>query len=346
MALDITSYLLGKLSGGGGGANPQQVEAAYDACEEKGATIPEEKTLANLADCIETIPGQIVIPPEAGTLVSLVVGTLPKVSYVEDDPLDLSGMVILGNYSNGGQYDVTPNCTITANNPVLYTDTKIVVSLDGVTLNIPITVAGKPVKAPDDTIALYHLDSNLKDEVSGDAAPGTYAACAGVFNNGSYGNNDSALYPNLNKIKITNAELLANDYTIEYWAKTASSQGYPPTIRITNTSTCLFNTSTATSYGFTLESISANATKLYIPASWNANVWHHYAITFSGGNYAIYVDGKKCTIGAVKNNVNTSINGLRLYGGTGNLFDEFLFTGGVKYVADFEPPHGPYYIEE
>lgn len=166
MALDITSYLLGKLSGGGG-ANPQQVEAAYDACEDKGATIPEEKTLANLADCIETIPGQIVIPPEAGTLVSLVVGTLPKVAYVEDDPLDLSGMVILGNYSNGGQYDVTPNCTITANNPVLYTDTKITATLDGVTLNIPITVTGKPVKAPTSTTALYHVDSSLESETQG-----------------------------------------------------------------------------------------------------------------------------------------------------------------------------------
>ena len=41
----------------GGEADPTQLAAAYAACEAKGATMPEEKTLANLANCIESIPG-------------------------------------------------------------------------------------------------------------------------------------------------------------------------------------------------------------------------------------------------------------------------------------------------
>lgn len=348
MALDITSYLLGKLSGGGGEADPTQLAAAYSACEDKGATLPEEKTLANLADCIETIPGQIVIPPEAGTLSSLVVGTLPKVAYVEGDPLDLSGMVILGNYSNGGQYDVTPNCTITANNPVLYTDTKIVVSLEGVTLNIPITVAGKPVKAPDNTIALYHLDSNLKDEVSGETASGTYSQCGGKFDKGCFGNNSEALYANLSKIQITLANAQSNTYTVEYWCKHDSSMSYPPAIRFNGQSTDLWSSGSVTTSGLRFNTLASSATKVYAPATFDAKNWHHYCFTINGdGTYTTFLDGKKSVTGQWRTSgTNFDIQGLRLYGGTSNYFDEFLFTSGVKYVADFEPPHGPYYIEE
>ena len=35
----------------------EKVADAYDACEDKGATIPQSKTVANLADCIATITG-------------------------------------------------------------------------------------------------------------------------------------------------------------------------------------------------------------------------------------------------------------------------------------------------
>ena len=34
----------------------EYIAACYSACEEKGATLPEEQTLANLAECIASIP--------------------------------------------------------------------------------------------------------------------------------------------------------------------------------------------------------------------------------------------------------------------------------------------------
>ena len=37
---------------------------AYNKAEDKGATIPQNKNLQNLTDCIDTITGTIIIPPE------------------------------------------------------------------------------------------------------------------------------------------------------------------------------------------------------------------------------------------------------------------------------------------
>ena len=128
--MDILSYMIGKKSGGGG-SSP-------------------------------------IIPPEAGTLQNIVVGTLPKTNYVEGDSLDISNCVILGNYSNGYQYDVTGGCTFTANDPVTYFDTSIVVTFETATLTIPITVTGKPVEAPAETKGLWHFDDGTdKNEVNG-----------------------------------------------------------------------------------------------------------------------------------------------------------------------------------
>lgn len=38
-------------------AKQQQVAAAYTACNNKGATIPQAQNMDNLATCIATIPG-------------------------------------------------------------------------------------------------------------------------------------------------------------------------------------------------------------------------------------------------------------------------------------------------
>ena len=337
----------------GGEADPAQLKAAYDACEDKGATIPEEQTLANLADCIETIPGQIVIPPEAGALVNLVVGTLPKVAYVEDDPLDLSGMVILGNYSNGGQYDVTPNCTITANDPVLYTDTQIVVSLDEVTLNIPITVTGEPVKAPDSVIALYHLDNNLKDEVTSETAtgaPGSYVS--GKFSTGAQGvnNNNYKLLP----VNISANDLQTNDYTIEMWIKcTATNFNSVSRYKNDTDTALLFASDNVTSAGLRLRTESSSwdqglASSCSVDTTfpnYNANVFHHLALVIKHGTYVAYLDGKKACHGNVNSYANSAF--YRLYpSGSNAHFDEIMICAEARYLTDFEPPHGPYYIEE
>lgn len=305
MALDITSYLLGKLSGGGGGSP--------------------------------------VIPPEAGTLLNIVVGTLPKTSYIEGEPLDLTGCVIYGNYSNGGQYDVTSGCTFIANNPVLYTDTKIVVTYETATLDIPITVAGAPVKAPASTVALYHCDDNLKDEVSGVEGSGTKQYTAGKFGKSIVGQNSSE--PDFSKIRITNAEMLSGKYTIEFWGKfiSSSSTGAPYIHYHPSWNSTLFDSNIKTS-GLT-PFFKQNTTYTNPTPNYDSTTWNHFAVVIDNGNFRTYLNGILSAEGTIQNNSNYNIGAFKAYG-TACAFDEALFCNDVKYTTNFAPPHGPYYIEE
>ena len=351
--IDITSYLLGKeAGGGGGGGSPEDVAAAYNACSGKGATLPQEQTLANLADCIETIPSAEVIPPDAGTLTSIVVGTFPQTTYTEGDALNLTGMVILANYSNGGQFDVTQRCVITANDPVQYTDTKIVVSYtDGgvtATLDILLIVNGLPVQAPASTVALYHFDNDTKNAVTGQGATSTgpTSYINGKFSYAIQNPTSGALnkWAKISSTENYNINMSVGNHTFEFWAK-SGAQTYldssAPYIWSENAG--LFNTANYSSVGIQL-SYQTN-TAVYKPASsWDAREWHHYAIVFIDGAFSIYVDGALWTTGTITNTTYCTMT--VIYARNGGKWDEMLVCNEAKYLAPFELPHGPYYIAE
>ena len=352
----------------GGEADPTQLAAAYDACEDKGATIPEEKTLANLADCIETIPGQIVIPPEAGTLTSIVVGTLPdKTTYIEGDALDLTGLVILGNFSNGYQLDVTSGCTFTVNDPVTYYDTKIVVSYakDEVTktLDIPITVNSKPVLAPAETKGLWHFDDGTnKNEVDGKGTSTSGLVDPTIINwgIGKFGvagqQGSSNIWFNYNNTlglrRPETAHLSITDFTAEFWFKfDGNTSNYYIRTQFSNTPNASIELEIKTTSGASTITLSnpnnlvPGGTAQTIPFDTN---WHHFAWVLNSGTAKVFIDGKMVT-----QSTSTSFNS-----GAGLSYikinptfssahvDEVLITENAKYVANFEPPHGPYYIEE
>lgn len=364
MALDITSYILGKAAGGGGG-DPHEAEytaAAYDVCEQKGATMPAEETLANLANCIDTIPSATIIPPEAGTLTGILLGSMPtKTTYTEGEALDLTGCVILGEYSNGYEYDVTQRCTFTCNDPVTYYDTKIVVTLDTFSLDIAITVNGLPVQAPAETVGLWHFDDHTdKNEVNGKGTspsglvnPQSVSVSAGKFNDGTSG--ASVVYYNYNNcLQLSNAEssqINNAEFTFELWFYSGAYGTNKSTLSVhfasgNNTSSSIKFTIDGTgAMDFSGTSTSLMPNMVTTSTTIDLTKWHHFAFVINKTDRKVYIDGNL----AVSSSGNiTSTNGAlkfiddnvvtRIY------IDEVLMTESVKYSSDFEPPHGPYYL--
>jgi hypothetical protein len=351
---DTVVSMIDKITAEYSGGDPkadEYTQNAYDVCEEKGATMPEEKTLANLADCIESIPSATIIPPEAGTLTGIVVGTYPtKTVYTEGEELDLSGLTIIATYSNSYEYDVTNNCTYTVNNPVTYYDTKIVVTYETSTLDIPITVNGIPVLIPEGTRALYHLDGNLKNEITGTNASGTYTPITGKFENAQGARGVAFVDSGVPNAITTPA------CTMEFWIKPVN-KGYPiyaaknsgtsgSIIMITGRNE--FDPSAHSPYMGDEFCITGTHTSVATLPSWDLNIWHHVAITFSFGIWTMFIDGKKLSYGPLKSDVTAiryllnapSADSYQTY----TYMDEVCTYDSIKYTTDFEPPHAPYYI--
>ena len=313
--MDIISYLLGKKAGGGGGGSP-------------------------------------IIPPEAGILESIVVGSLPdKLTYIEGEPLDLTGCVILGNFSNGYQLDVTSGCTFICNNPVTYYDTKITVKyvvLDlEKTLDIPITVTGEPVQAPSTTILLYNFDDNVKDQVSGTAMSLTPTYTAGKFGKALVGSSSAKTVA----VNWDNAKLRAEDFTVEFWFKTSVNRTDISYFSVASSGTSFFSTSAIATNGLKMSvsmtagdySFANNCVVDSTPTDFSMTTWHHAAVVGTAGTYKTYLDGKLACHGDIRSNSNAKFTEFTLKESY-MVWDELLFCNEAKYLADFEPPHGPYYL--
>lgn len=305
--MDIVSYLLGKNAGGGGGGGGSLQELDVTPTDQEQVLLPEEGYVGFSQVTVAAIQPPVV-PPEAGALVSLVVGTLPKVSYVEGDPLDLTGCVILANYSNGYQLDVTAYCTFTCNDPVTYSDTAIVVSLTqgGVTatLSIPITVAGIPVEAPAETKGLWHFDDGTdKNEVNGKGTstsglvdPQSITSTSGKFNAGIDGNIWLNYNNSLGLIHSTTPEIELAELTIEFWFKpTPTSNG----AAIFGISTYTYNEiNYRIAAQVTVNGAVTNKSGSYMMPSptvasrtITTNQWHHFAFVNNKDERKVYIDG-------------------------------------------------------
>lgn len=314
--MDIISYLLGKNAGGGGGGSP-------------------------------------IIPPEAGVLESIVVGSLPdKTTYIEGEPLDLTGCVILGNFSNGYQLDVTGGCTFICNDPVTYYDTQIAVSYTSgevtETLSIPITVTGEPVQAPSTTILLYNFDDNVEDQVSGTAMSLTPSYAAGKFGKAIAGSSSAKTVA----VNWDNSKLRAENFTVEFWFKTSTNR----------TNISYFSVASGSPF-FSSDAIATNGLRMRVSASagsysfanncigdstptdFSMTTWHHAAVVGTAGTYKTYLDGKLACHGNIRNDSSAKFTEFTL-GDSYMVWDELLFCNEAKYLADFEPPHGPYYLAE
>lgn len=385
--MDIISYLLGKNAGGGGGGNAEAKEVEITSQSQvitpsEGYTSMSSVTVTGVSSNVDnnilsnnikrgvTILGIMgtygseIIPPEAGTLVGLLVGSLPtKTTYVEGDRLDLSGCTILAEYSNGYQYDVTQSCTYTCNDPVTYQDTKIVVSYTDVTtetIDIPITVTGQPVQAPAETKGLWHFDAGTdKNEVNGKGTstsglvdPQSQPTSIGVFGTVGCKNSSNMWLSYNNTLGLTNyavGTIQSSDFTCEFWF-------YP------SSGNALFKlymskaTNYSTDIGLKIGSggaLSINGSSGWLPSptldttvTAPLNSWHHFAFVNNHTTRKVYIDGKLWATSTA--NPSTDLGLAYMYMMTNNsssdFFDEILFTENAKYLANFEPPHAEYYL--
>lgn len=308
-----------------------------------------------------------VIPPEAGTLTSIVVGTLPdKTTYTEGEALDLTGLVILGNFSNGYQIDVTNGCTFVCNDPVTYYDTKITakyVVLDTErTVDISITVNGVSPEAPAQTKGLWHFDDGTdKNEVNGKGTttsgltdPNAFSGSqqgAGKFDLGFKNTNYWCSYDNtLGLTNYTSGQLANAEFTVECWVMWTTTSG-------NNAFKILLGDTSGSSAYVYLSNYNglklANTNYIFPGGSMTtqtavANHWYHLATVFHNGISTAYLDGVQI-IQSTSSNFGSGA-GLRYIKVTcdnsSTYCDEVLITESAKYLANFEPPHAPYHLAQ
>lgn len=386
--MDIISYLLGKNAGGGGGnAEAKEVEITSQdqvITPSEGYSSMSSVTVTGVSSSVDSnilsnnikrgvtilgitgTYGSEIIPPDAGTLTDLLVGTLPtKTTYTEGERLDLSGCTILAEYSNGYQYDVTQSCTFTCNDPVTYNDTKIVVSYTDVTtetINIPITVNGVPVQAPAETKGLWHFDAGTdKNEVNGKGTstsglvnPQSVITSGGMFGTTGVGGNTSAVWLSYNNTlglaKHTSADLATTDFTVENWVKHTGTGTSNFSIQMStsaNNSTGIsFNRNSSSNFVINGSNYYINGASSTITIGAADTNWHHLAIVFNSGYVYIFVDGVIKAQGSfATSSSNSALDYIKLsFSGSSANSDEVLITESAKYLANFEPPHAEYYL--
>lgn len=394
--MDIISYLLGKNAGGGGTpavledktveitSQSQEIEPSegYNGMSKVtvngvSSNVDANILSQNIKRGVEILGimgtyGSEIIPPDAGTLVGLLIGSLPtKTTYIEGEALDLSGCQILAEYSNGYQYDVTADCTFTCNNPVTYNDTKIVVSYTDVTtetIDIPIVVNGMPVAAPATTKGLWHFDNMTdKNEVNGkgttyqgltDPQDLSSSSKTGKFSlgNGATNTATSGWWINANNslglTHASNGELSIAEITIEFWGyvgiytsniiytlqmSKANNNSISIQIQIANTGAVTLSAGLSTFF----PNVVTDAQTV------TRGAWHHFAYVSTGADRSFYVDGvREYYSSSPITDTAIAYQYIRLTPNNNQYlwYDEVLVTESAKYLADFEPPHGPYYI--
>ena len=384
--MDIISYLLGKNAGGGGGnAEAKEVEITSQdqvITPSEGYSSMSSVTVTGVSSSVDSnilsnnikrgvtilgitgTYGSEIIPPDAGTLTDLLVGTLPtKTTYTEGERLDLSGCTILAEYSNGYQYDVTQSCTFTCNDPVTYNDTKIVVSYTDVTtetINIPIIVNGVPVQAPVETKGLWHFDAGTdKNEVNGKGTstsglvnPQSQPTSIGVFGTIGCKNSTNMWLSYNNTLGLTNyavGTIPSSDFTCEFWFYPLSGNFFKLFMsKATNYSTEI-GLKVGSDGALSLNGGSSN----WLPsATFDTSVtaplnsWHHFAFVNNHATRKVYIDGKLWATSTASPSSDLGLAYMYVMTNNSNygFFDEVLFTENAKYLTNFEPPHAEYYL--
>lgn len=197
--------------------------------------------------------GPIVVPPEYGNLVEIVIYNPPdKTTYQEGESLNTEGLVVLAEFDSGHRVDVTKNCHVYIDDPLMVSDTSVDVSYEYNNVRydtyFSIRVFGVHPQIPNNVVGLYHLDGNYINSITGvddtagfrsDYYVGEWAI--GKFKKGLINVNSqptyNAIYPNVRFKswgKTANEWANASTFTISWWAKYAyqkvvSQQSYKDT---------------------------------------------------------------------------------------------------------------------
>lgn len=326
---------------------------AYTKLGLKGATIPQNKNMYNLENCVDSITPYAppVIPTSAGTLTSISVTSNPtKTVYNENEPLDLTGVVITALYSSGNSYNVTQGCSFTCNNPVTLSDTQIIVNYGGQTASISITVNALPIPAPATTKGLWHLDTTRDLNEVTNTSYINITNTTGKFITGvTLGNNSQAVPININwnnRLGLNPVSGTNFQFTIEFWCYFKES-GAGVSFKISsawNVGTDHYISRNSSTGQVTLTNGIFSGGTSY-PQSCALNTWYHIAIVINGNSKKAYFNGVLLSEATNTNSMDLSYILLRDLAPRGTCYvDEILFCMEAKYSGDFTPPQAPYYI--
>jgi hypothetical protein len=172
------------------------------------------------------------------------------------------------------------------NQPLQYGDSSILVTYETQSTTISITVNAMPVPAPTTTTQLFHYNNNLINEVTQAASTGNVSYITGKFEQGISVSNNPTYYITLN---WSHSNLIANDYTIEYWVKVSGGNNYVDTFLAqtgpsSGYSDYIFTSDNISSVGLKMntsgsDSFASSCTVDTIPSNFNINSWNHIYIT-------------------------------------------------------------------
>ena len=203
--------------------------------------------------------GPIVIPPEYGNLVEIVIYNPPdKTSYQEGESLNTEGLVVLAEFDSGHRVDVTKNCHVYIDDPLMVSDTSVDVSYEYNNVRydtyFSIRVFGVHPQIPNNVVGLYHLDGNYVNSITGTDDTGGFRSSSyytpewaiGKFKKGLINVKSDAIsncvYPNIRFAlwgRTANEWVNASTFTISWWAKYAY-QKFSSTDDYKNTPVLLF----------------------------------------------------------------------------------------------------------
>ena len=181
------------------------------------------------------------------------------------------------------------------NQPLQYGDSSILVTYETQSTTISITVNAMPVPAPSTTAQLFHYNNNLINEVTGVASTGNVSYITGKFEQGISVSNNPTYIITLN---WSHANLIANDYTVEYWVKVGGGNNYAATVLAqtgpsSGYTDYIFTSDNISSVGLKMntsgsDSFASTCTVDTIPSNFNINSWNHIAIVITAGTYKDY----------------------------------------------------------
>ena len=297
-----------------------------------------------MADAILGIKGgSTIIPPEAGTLIGIVVTKLPnKIDYNAGETINLDGLEVTSQYDNGVTGIVTDACTIEVETPLVKEKTKVLVTYEGFSTSFTVNVYSQPLEVPPGTIYLSHCNGSVDNELSNEVTltnTSTAYTSDGKFHSGSIkGTSASANYSVVNDSIPTRTELKdgTKSITVEGWFKNTSSiTSFDTFLHVSNTINIQYKNNNVYNVSNITGGFEAVGDPYY-------NNWVHVAAVVKDGIIKLFVNGKKLGEGALGTSGGTD-RSCRFIDNMGAAYaDEILISTEALYEEDFIPPTGPY----
>lgn len=198
------------------------------------------------------------------------------------------------------------------------------------------------------TKILIHFDNNNTD-ATGNYTPTQIGGGALNYTSGKFsqGITNFDPYTRYLRIALNQAQyddLFLNDFTIEFFHKNNGNGNW-------------FSLSNGLGNQFSLGLTGANLTLAYGGSNIGSYAWvgsayddsnfHHYAVTRSGNDFKVYIDGVAVISVTTANTVglDTFYNFELGYGFyAGSVFDEFRMSDAVVYTSNFTPPAQPFIL--